>query len=274
MDKNKKILIGAIAVVVVVGGVAIGLILNQAPAKADLSTIHTEAATEIAEETLPPTTPAETETVPPTKSSSAQEDITADIKTYTSNKISIQYPVVDHMYDADKQVKVNTLLKSNALSVIKGNKVDEASDSLSIKCKIISLDHKRLTAVYTGTLSGSGSAHPVKLFYTNTVNLPQVQNMGLEDFTDAYTMAGYVLSNDVRFSGISSDVESSVLKYRSTLDLSSLTAIFEGADFPLDSDTKWPESFSYENQGIIYFSMPVPHALGDYVIVAFDPPTK
>lgn len=274
MNTNKKILIGAISAAVVIGGAAIGLILNQAPEKADLSTIHTEAAAESLAESLPAETQPPTETVSPTESSAAAASVTADIETYTSGKVSIQYPVVDKMPDADKQAKVNALLKSNALSVIKANGLDDTQDSLSVKCKIVSLDHKRLTAVYTGSLTGNGAAHPVNLFYTNTVNLPQVQNMGLEDFTDAYTMAGYVLSGDVKFSGISSDVESGVLEYRSTLDLSALTAIFDGADFPLDSDTKWPESFSYEKQGTIYFSMPVPHALGDYVIVSFDPPTK
>ena len=87
-------------------------------------------------------------------------------------------------------------------------------------------------------------------------------------------MAGYVLSDDVKFSGISSDVEAQVLSYRSSMDLDSLTAVFNSADFPLSSETQWPESFSYENQGTIYFSLPVPHALGDYVLVAFNPTTK
>ena len=54
MDTNKKILIGAISAAVVIGGVAIGLILSQTPEKADLTTIHTEAATEPPSETLPP----------------------------------------------------------------------------------------------------------------------------------------------------------------------------------------------------------------------------
>lgn len=274
MDKNKKILIGAITAAVVVGGIAIVLILNQTPAKADLSTIHTEAASQIPEETLPSPTSAETETAAPTQSTPAADDITADIETYTSGKVSIQYPVVAHMAEPDKEVKVNALLKSNALSIIKANGINQDKDNLSIKCKILSMDHKRLTAVYTGSLTGDGSAYPVALFYTNTVNLPQVQNMGLEDFADAYTMAGYVLSNDVKFSGIASDVESAVMEYRSTLDLNTLTKLFEDGDFPLDSAAKWPGSFSYEKQGAIYFSMPVPHALGDYVIVSFNPPAK
>lgn len=274
MDTNKKILIGAIGAAVVIGGVAIGLILSRTPEKADLSTIHTEAATEAPKETLPPTTAApETE-----ESSEGQEDaassVTADLETYTSGKVSIQYPVVGQIEDASRQEKVNELLKANALSVIKANGIDESKDTLDIKCKVISVDRKRLTATYTGTLSADGAAHPVNMYYSNTVNLLQVQNLGLDDFTDAYTMAGYVLSDDVRFTGISSDVETQVLDYRSTLDIDALTAVFNGADFPLSSDTQWPESFSYEKQGTICFSLPVPHALGDYVMVAFDPSTK
>ena len=56
MDTNKKILIGAIGAAVVIGGIAIGLLLSKTPEKADLSTIHTEAATEAPKETLPAAT--------------------------------------------------------------------------------------------------------------------------------------------------------------------------------------------------------------------------
>lgn len=274
MDTNKKILIGAIGAAVVVGGVAIGLILSKTPQKADLSTIHTEAATEAPKETLPPaTTQAQTEETTEEQGEAASS-VTASIETYTSGNVSIQYPVVDKIEDAARLEKVNALLKANALSVIKANQIDESKDTLDIKCKVISADRKRLTATYTGTLSADGGAHPVNMFYSNTVNLLQVQNLGLDEFTDAYTMAGYVLSDDVKFSGISSDVEAEILKHRSTLDIDSLTAVFDGADFPLASDTQWPESFSFEKLGTIYFSMPLPHALGDYVLVAFDPATK
>lgn len=273
MDKNKKILIGAIGAAVVIGGVAIGLILSKTPDKADLSTIHTQAPTEAPRETLPTSQAPETQ-----ETTEGREDtgssVTADLKTYTSGKVSIQYPAVDQIEDEARQEKVNGLLKDNALSIIKAYGIDESKDTLDIKCKVISVDRKRLTATYTGSLAAEGAAHPVSLFYTNTVNLLQAQDLGLDDYTDAYTMAGYVLSDDVRFSGISSDMEAELLNYRSTLDIDTLTAVFDGADFPLSSETQWPESFSYEKQGTIYFSMPVPHAMGDYVLVAFDPSTK
>lgn len=274
MDTNKKILIGAIGAAVVIGGVAIGLILSQTPKKADLSTIHTEAATEAEPETMAPSTEASTEAPTTPDHAGTASSVTADIETYTSGKVSIQYPVIDKMEDAEKQNQVNALLKSNALSVIKANGIDEAKDTLAVKCKVISVDRKRLTATYTGTLTTPEGAYPVNMFYSNTVNLLQAQNLGMDDFSDAYTMAGYVLSDDVEFSGISADVEAKVLEYRSSLDIDTLSKLFGTADFPLDSEEQWPESFSYEKQGSIYFSMPVPHALGDYVLVSFDPSTK
>lgn len=274
MDKNKKILIGAISAAVVVGGVAIGFILSKTPQKADLSTIHTQASTEDQKESTAPSTQAESTTESSTSPTDSASSVTADIETYTSGKISIQYPVIRQMEDTEKQDKINEHLKANAISVIKAKQIDEAKDSLSVKCSVISIDRKRITATYSGSLEAEKAAYPVNLFYTNTVNLLQDQDMGLDDYTDAYTMAGYVLSDDVKFTGISADVENKILEYRASLDVDSLTAVFNGADFPLSADVPWPESFSYEKQGTIFFSMPVPHALGDYVIVSFDPATK
>ena len=109
MDTNKKILIGAIGAAVVIGGVAIGLLLSKTPEKADLSTIHTEAATEAPKETLPAATQApETE-----ETTEGQEDaassVSASIETYTSGKVSIQYPAVDQMDDTSKKDKLSLI---------------------------------------------------------------------------------------------------------------------------------------------------------------------
>lgn len=273
MDKNQKIMIGAIGTVVIAGGVIIGLILGRTPPKADLSTFHTEASTEAPAETIPPET-----SVPETEAQKAPEKpaavISAEIMTYTAGKVSIEYPVIKQMEDEEKQNKANEHLKANALSILNGYNISEESDTLTVSCEIISVDPKRLTAVYTGELSIQGGAHPSRIFYTNTLNLNQMKDMGLNDFTDAYTMAGYVLSDDVRFPKLNAQETSAVLEYRSTQPLEALTAVFEKADFPVSKDKAWPESFSYEKQGRICFSLPVPHALGDYVIVEFDPATK
>lgn len=275
MDTNKKILIGSIGALVVAGGVAIGLILSKTPEKADLSTIHTEAATKAPRETLPPPSTEAPTTQAPEETKENASSVSVSLDTYTSGKISIQYPVVSQMEDASKETKINELLKSNALSVIKAHDLDEEKDSLEIKCKVISADRKRITVTYSGILTAENAAQPLNLFFSNTLDLLQVQNMGLSDFTDAYTMAGYVLSEDVTFYNTTAESEIAAREYfQKDLSMDKLTLIFDGADFPLDKEGSWPSSFSYEKQGTIYFSVPVPHALGDYVIVSFDPSTK
>ncbi len=271
MDNNKKIIIGAVGSAVVIGAVSIGLILGRAPADTDLSTIHTQAETTASQTTAGTESPsaAESETV-----KEASTGIGVQLETYTSGNISIQYPVVNQMDDADKQERINQLLKTNALSIIQANDLDESKDTLTVKCEIISADRKRLTAVYKGNRMNEAAAYPVSVFYTNTVDLNQVRDLGLSDYTDGYTMAGYVLSDDVEFLGVTPDQKEAFLEYRGSLDLDILTKVFDGADFPLASEEAWPESFSYENHGTICFSVPVLHALGDYVIVTFNPSTK
>lgn len=275
MDTNKKIILGAAGAAVVIGAASIGLILSRAPADTDLSTIHTQAETTAPETTA--VTVAVTESPSVTESETVKEaasGISVQLETYSSGNISIQYPVVSQMDDAAKQDQVNELLKTNALSIIQANDLDGSKDTLTVKCEVISADRKRLTSVYKGDRMSEGAAYPVSVFYTNTVDLNQVRDLGLSDYTDAYTMAGYVLSDDVEFLGVTQDTKDAFLEYRDSLDLDILTEVFDGADFPLASETAWPESFSYENHGTICFSVPVPHALGDYVIVTFNPSTK
>ena len=48
--------------------------------------------------------------------------------------------------------------------------------------------------------------------------------------------------------------------------------LFSQADFPYTGE--FPACFSYEYQGEIYFSIPVPHAIGDYIIAVYTPENK
>lgn len=134
MDKSKKIMIGAIGTVVVAGGVIIGLILGRTPPKADLSTIHTEASTEAPAENKPQETKA-----PETEPSKAPEEsvtaISAKVMTYTSGKVSIEYPAIEQMEDEEKQSRINEHLKANALSILDVYEINESADTLSVSLR-------------------------------------------------------------------------------------------------------------------------------------------
>ena len=86
-------------------------------------------------------------------------------------------------------------------------------------------------------------------------------------------MAGYILSDDCvvyQPADSSPEVKAALKEY----DIDTLWAILRQCDFSAEGLTGFPQSFSYENQGVIYISVPVSHALGDYVIVSYTPDTK
>ena len=56
------------------------------------------------------------------------------------------------------------------------------------------------------------------------------------------------------------------------MDQAYYTNLFQHADFPY-SDT-FPECFSYEFEGSVYVSLPVAHAIGDYILAAYTPENK
>lgn len=266
----KKNLIAVTAVAAVIAGSVFSLSSCKSHEKIDMTSIHTTAATTVPE-TMAPETTQEVSTEGP--GASDVKGIEADVKSFIDGKLSIEYPEISNLSDSAKADEINKMLKSNALSVIDAYQMDAEKDTLSIKCTVISIDSKQITVTYTGTYTADGSAYPSGIFYTNMVNLVSGENLNLSDYAAPFTMAGYVLSEDVVFSGLDKELEDSVMEYRSSITVEDLTKIFLDADFPLKDNT-WPQSFSYENQGDIYFSMPVPHALGDYVIVKFTPTTK
>lgn len=244
----------------------------------DLSGIHT--STQAQKETMAPTTaPVEVTTAaetsetpsPETGASDSPANVSADIQTFKDGSVSIQYPVISNLSDTKTQEAVNDLLLANATAVARSASA-ESPVTIDVTCKVVSVDRSRLTAVYKGTMQVQDAAYPTNLFYTNTVDLKQVKSLGFNDYSDAYTMAGYVMSDDVVFYQASPDQTRALLDYRAAMSVEQFTQLFDQADFPLSSaeDAPFPESFSYTHEGVLYFSIPVPHALGDYAIVQFN----
>ena len=244
----------------------------------DLSGIHTTAAAQ--KETMAPTTTAvEVTTAAPSSETSQDSDVpsanvSAEIETFrdtSHGSVSIQYPVVSNLSDPKTQESVNKLLLTNA-TAISGSVTSGDSVTIDITCKVISIDRSRLTAVYKGTMQVQGSAYPTNVFYTNTIDLKQAKSLGFNDYSDAYTMAGYVMSDDVQFYQSTSELTTALLAHRASLSVEEYTQLFNQADFPLSSSEEgfFPPSFSYTHEGVLYFSIPVPHALGDYAIVTFN----
>ena len=247
----------------------------------DLSSLHTTVAVE--KETLPETTEAVTEPAMETKEDSKNSTSSFSLKTETkketSGKATVEYPVVSNMKDTEKQKQVNALLRTNAMAI-----ADVHPDqTLSVKSTVEAANLKRIVVTYKGELTNPSTSKKEKIFYANTIDLDTVQNMRLSDFTDAYTLAGYIASGDYKLESVSGN-EQSVRSYINGSDKTTdyyfkklQSADFSGgytADENITPAASWPEVFSYEKQGVIYVSVPLSSELGNYTIIKYSPDNK
>lgn len=246
----------------------------------DLASLHTTEAVE--KETLPQSTEpsdAPEESSADSKDNGSNFSLKTEIKKETVGNATVEYPVVSNMKDAEKQKQANALLKSNALAIADVH----PEQTLSVKAAVESINLRRITVTYKGELNNPSSTKGERIFFANTVDLETVQNLGLSDFTDAYTVAGYIASGDYKLSDVSGN-ESAV---RSALGGSDKTVDYyykklQAADFTggyTDDENKtpaasWPEIFSYEKQGVVYVSLPVPSDLGGYALIHYSPDNK
>ena len=218
------------------------------------------------------------------KTEPAASSVKTSVETYSKGNIRISYPVISGSEDPSRLKKVNALLKKNALSILEDypdskEPLNQDKDTLEVKCRVVSADSSRITVVYEGYYHMDMSAYPNNIFYSNTVSMKNAVNLGFKDFTDPYTMAGYVLSSDVKIKNDNKDIIDAFMSSRKNITQDQYTECFRNADFPLktgpDGKTaNWPDSFSYEENGKIYFSVPVIHAIGDYVLIEYAPDTK
>lgn len=252
----------------------------------DLSSLHTTAAIE--KETMPPTTEAADTTAPETTADDSKEQgsqyaIKTVMKSVSDKKSSVEYPEITGMKDTDKQKKVNEVLKSNAESVKSVCPVTGEGQSLSVKAAVVSSNLRRITVTYKGVYQES-SDKTANIFYTNTVNLETAENLRLSDYADAYTVSGYIASGDYKLEATSGTDEQAIRTYINTADKTTdyYYNLLKEADFPAASGSggavytaqTWPKVFSYEKEGTIYLSIPVPDELGSYVMVRYNPDNK
>jgi hypothetical protein len=253
-------------------------------AKNDLSSTHTTETAAVSETMAETAAAAETtaaEIVISTDSgSTGSKNNGVPMNTYKNNSVSIEYPTVSNIEDTALAAQINETLKTHALSVLAAYEIDETSDTVDITCKSIAADRNRFSVIYSGYLSPKGAAHPVNVFYSDTIDLKTGKSLSLKDYADPYTMAGYVLSDDCYFVSadgtLSADEQSQLMEIRDLLTIDEYTDIFENADFAsmTGTDSAFPQCFSYEDGGSVIFSIPVPHAAGDYALVSFTPENK
>lgn len=277
MKKKKIILMAALCAVAFTG--------CKKKDPIDLSSLHTTAAVE--KETLPVTTAAETETTAASgdseeesKSAGSSFAVKTETKSFTAENTAVEYPEISNMKDSDMLKKVNEVLRRNASAVADAYPL-KPGQSLNVKSTVESANLKRLTVTYRGEIKSSDASGSEKLFFSNVIDLDTAQSLRLSDYTDAYTAAGYIASGDYKLEAVSASNEAAIRSYinASGKDTDYYYKKLSAADFSGGYTEEagavtWPEVFSYEKQGIIYISLPVPQELGGYAIIRYSPDNK
>lgn len=244
----------------------------------DLTGIHTSAAETTVAETMAETTAVVIETTAAETTAAGADASTAlsvrsKIATEKNGKVSIEYPILSNLRNTETEEKVNELIKEKATALVESYELNPETDNVTVACNVISLDRSKAVLSFEGSMKTESAAYPTALFYTMTVDLSKGTIIGLTDYADPYTMAGYIISEDCIIT--KAEDENAAKEYLSSLDINSLWETLKTCDFTnYEAGNPFPEAFSYENEGIIYISVPVPHALGDYVIVEFHPEGK
>lgn len=233
----------------------------------DVSSLHTATA---AKETLAEE-PEEAASAPiETESQSAQNHtgLTTGQKQETIGKAVFSYPVLSQMKDAAREEAVNALIRSNAAFIASIH----ADQEIQIEAAVESLNLRRITILYTGETSEGD-----RLFFTNTIDLETAQNLGLRDFADPYTVAGYLDSGEYKLLDPAGD-EAAIRRYLKQTSLEEYYTRFKEADFGRrEAETEeqtLPSLFSYEKQGVIYVALPLPRELGSYILIPYSPDNK
>ena len=234
----------------------------------DLTGIHITESTTVAE-TMAETTAAEIETTE-AETESAGSDASEVLN--VRSKIATEKNGNVSMRNEKTTETVNALIKEYALKVVDAHELDPEKDNVTIACDIISLDRSKAVFVFDGSMKADDAAYPTGLFYTLTVDLSKGAIEGLSDYADPYTMAGYIISEDCIITKAADENEAK--EYFASLEVKELWETLKNCDFNSQTSDAFPQAFSYEIQGVIYIAVPVPHALGDYVIVEFHPETK
>ena len=241
----------------------------------DLTGIHTTEAQTMEAATAPAvkeTISIELETEAVGSDASEALSVRAKIATEKNGQALIEYPILSNLRNAKTEETINALIKEYALKIVDAYELNPEKDNVTIACDVLSLDKSKGIFAFQGSVKADGAAYPTEIYYTLSVDLAKGTIRGLSDYADPYTMAGYIISDDCIITKAVDKTEAK--NFFSTLEIKDLWETLKKCDFNSQSGDSFPQAFSYEAQGIIYIAVPVPHALGDYVIVEFHPETK
>ena len=204
------------------------------------------------------------------KNSQQQPDVKNDVDynvielDYLENndklKYDIKYPQISGLSDTDKQRRINSTLKDEALKVLKYYENPSGSVELRIVYKVVLANPNILSIQYSGSGSVSNAAHPNDLFFTTNINIETGDRVRLKDTVHIDKNFAHKFLNG-EFKALRPE-QGQALKQWSIKDVQEK---FNEAD-SLDNigTAKQSDVFSYFTNHSLGISISVGHALGDH----------
>ena len=180
-------------------------------------------------------------------------------ETYTDRAISINYPQISKMSDAEMQDRLNQLLKSEALSILNDY------DAIDLEKLTVKLDYvigRQNTELLSVQLTGSrylkGAPYPTALFQSINLEMQSGRKLRLQEIVQVNDQ----FVETIKKGRMNAASNATFEKLR--LDNGKLLKAFGQADSVAGSDN--PERvFSYFTKDGLGISFSVIHALGDHV---------
>lgn len=182
------------------------------------------------------------------------------------NNISISYPQIIISDDRDRQLKINEILKKEALQYVDSTRDNDEKFSLALEYKITWKSERLLSIQYSGVGYVQGEPHPNSFFYTTNINISNGNKLRLQD----------IVNIDEKFVMRYRDEQLKSLRTSKINGKQVFVTNFGTGNKTLDdtmelfkrADSLYPKSwgiYCYFTPEAFGISASVPHALGDHV---------
>lgn len=108
-----------------------------------------------------------------------------------------------------------------------------------------------------------------KIFYTNTIDLQTAKDIYLSEKVDPEKLAKYARSSKAEIVNLENYNENEIRTYIRKSTVTALTDVFTNADFKNKKMNYWPKSFSYVDDGDLYFTVRLSSKLGNYALIKY-----
>ena len=253
-------------------------------------TVATAATLPTVTETEPPTTEAPTTAPEPetisielttaapeqTKPVSTSGHMEAYNLTYEKNNVSINYPMLIGMTDEAKQEWANEELEKDVMSLLTYYGVNEETDTFKLDYQVSTIYRGEFSLVYEGEFTKAGSANTIKVRAAEDLDLATGKHIRLSDRLALAKVKKCILGDEKTepdYEIVNAFVSEDTIKtYLANQDDIFFENLVKNADFGAQHELTGVYSYNYLNN--IAVVIPLPHVMGDYVVISIKQQTK